>query len=292
MSGIMAAIYGGGPLYSGGSAVIADLKRSGFTTVIAWSVHVSTNGDLVYNDTKIVSGGTCIGDPDWPARLSDLKEGGSVNRLLFSVGSGGVSDFGHIKDLIASQGTGPDSILCRNFRSLKAAIPVIDGIDFDDEDLYHQATIVQFAQMLNGMGYQVTFCPYTYTTFWVDCLQALNSKTPGLVTGFSLQCCAGGTGNDPQAWITAIADAMGSGFDARGFVFPGLWCSHGSGCAEGDCPEDVAGQFRDWRSSGIRGGFIWLYDDVQKCVGSGRCAGKMDTAAYAAAIRNGLGETG
>jgi hypothetical protein len=288
MSEMMTAIYGSGLLYSGGSAVIADLKNSGFTTVIAWSVHVNTKGDLSYNDTPIVSNGSYIGDPEWPKRLSGLKQGGSVNRLLFSVGSADVSDYSHIQSLIRSQGTGPNSILHQNFLALKRAIPAIDGIDFDDEDLNDQDTIVQFAQMLNLMGYQVTFCPYTNSQFWIDCLHTLNSKTPGLVTGFNLQCYAGGTGNNPQEWITVIANQMGSAFDADGFVYPGLWGKHGDGCADGDSPHAVRTQFEKWRSTGIQGGFVWLYDDIQTCARSGGPR----TAAYASAIINGLGAGG
>lgn len=290
MGKVTAAIYGGGPFYSGGKEVIDDLKGSGFTTVIAWSVHVSTSGDLIYNDPPaIVSGGSYVGDSKWPGRLADLKKGGSVNRLLFSVGSGAPGDFQNIQSLIRSQGTGPESILYQNFKALKEAIPAIDGIDLDDEDLYDQETVVAFSQMLHALGYQVTFCPYTFPEFWVDCLYALNTATPGLVTGFNLQCYSGGAGNDPATWIEAISSRMGSGFDAAGFVFPGLWCRNGQGCSDGQCPDEIAAQFASWQSDGIQGGFIWLYDDVQKCATSGACSGgPMGAAAYAQAIVSSL----
>ncbi len=289
MSAIMTAIYGGGPFYSGGQPVMDDLKSSGFTTVIAWSVHVSATGDLIYNDPTIVSNGAYVGDSSWPAQLASLKQGStSVDRLLFSVGSGGVQDFHHIQALIQQQGTGPNSILYKNFAALKAAIPTIDGIDLDDEDLFDQNTIVQFSNMLHDIGFQVTFCPYFGPSFWVDCLYALNTPTPGLVTGFNLQCYSGGAGNNPQSWINAIAAKMGPGFDAKGFVFPGLWCRNGTACLDGDCPEGITSQFASWRPTGIQGGFIWLYDDIQKCVNSNTCTGPMNTTAYASAIVAGL----
>lgn len=288
MSDITAQIYGGGPFYSGGTSVINDLKASGFTTVIAWSVHVSTSGDLIYNNPTIVSDGQYIGDSGWPGLLADLKQGGSVNNLLFSIGAGGVQDFHHIQSLIESQGTGPDSILYKNFEALKDAIPDIDGIDLDDEDLYDQKTIVEFSQMLNGLGYNVTFCPYSDPGFWVDCLYALNINTPGLVTRFNLQCYSGGAGNDPQTWINAIQNKMGDGFDAKGFVYPGLWCRHGDQCGEGQCPDSITSQLAVWKPEGIQGGWIWLYDDIQKCETSGVCSGAMDAKAYASAIVTGL----
>lgn len=36
------AIYGGGPFYSDGQAVMNTLRASGFTTVVLWSIHVRT----------------------------------------------------------------------------------------------------------------------------------------------------------------------------------------------------------------------------------------------------------
>jgi hypothetical protein len=289
MSNIMAAIYGGGPFYSGGAPVIDDLKSSGFTTVIAWALHVSADGDLIYNDPTIISQGKYVGEEGWAEQLAELKQGEtSVNRLLFSVGGWGVSDFPNIQALIQSQGTGPDSILYQNFQCLKQTIPTIDGIDFDDESLYDQDTTVQFAQMLNTLGYQVTFCPYTMMDFWVECLSVLNTQTPNLVTGFNLQCYAGGSGNNPQYWIDGIAQKMGSGFAADSFVYPGLWCRNGTNCSDGSCPEDIQNQFQGWKPEGIDGGFIWLYDDLQKCESSGACPGSMNSAAYASAIVKGL----
>ena len=57
MNAITSAIYGGGQFYSLGSTVIDDLKGSGFTTVVAWAVHVHHKGGLIFNDPHIVSGG-------------------------------------------------------------------------------------------------------------------------------------------------------------------------------------------------------------------------------------------
>jgi hypothetical protein len=293
MSSITTAIYGGGPFYSGGAEVIDDLKASGFTTVVCWALHVKADGDLVFNDPTVVSGGAYVGDPDWPARLAALKQGAtSVNRLLFSIGGWEVGDFPNIQSLIESQGTGPDSILYRNFAALRQAIPSIDGIDLDDETLYDQATTVDFSRMLHALGYEVTFCPYRNQDFWISCLAALEAETPGLVTAFNLQCYAGGGTNTPQPWIDAIAARMGPRFPAGPFVVPGLWCRHGSDCGEGDCPADVAASFNSWGGSGIQGGFIWLYDDLEKCAASGSCGTgtPMTSAAYAAAIGQGLGQ--
>jgi hypothetical protein len=292
MSTIDAGIYGGGPLYSGGSKVIDALRASGMTTIVAWSVHVEPNGDLIFNEKPIISDGKYIGEEGWPELMASLKQAPtSVTRLLFSVGAGGVDDFHHVKQLIQEHGTGPESILYRNFEALKSTIPAIDGIDFDDEDLMEAETTVTFARMLHELGLTVTFCPYYEPEYWAGCLKQLNGTTPGLVSGFNLQCYSGGGGNNPETWIEAIAEAMGPHFDAKGFVRPGLWSRHGEGqgCEEGECPDSVEETLRGWKPSGIQGGWIWLLDDVIKCEGSGSCSGQsMDVAAYAKAIVAGL----
>lgn len=289
MRNITTIIYGGGPFYYGGNPVFSDLKSSGFTTV-NMGIHLGPSGDIQI-DIPLVQDSQYVGNPDWPAELASLKEGTTgVNRLLFCIGGWGTGDFRHIKDLVESEGTGPDSILYRNFQALKKAIPTLDGIDLDDESIYDQASTVAFCKMLGELGYQVTFCPYTMQDYWMACLQQLESQAPGLVTGFNLQCYAGGAGNTPEDWINAIANAMGPDFPAASLVFPGLWCRNGDGCDDGSCPSDIAAQFAGWQASGIQGGFIWLYDDIQKCANSSACGAgvPMGSAAYANAIVQGL----
>jgi hypothetical protein len=304
MSAIVAAIYGGGPFYPKDPhgnptplpAVIADLKASGFTTVVEWGLQLSaatsgpTVGDLQLNEV-IVSNGEYVGDPSWPASLASLMEGEtSVNRLLFSVLGYNGGTFPTIQRLIREQGTGPTSILYRNFAALKAAIPTIEGIDLDDESLLDQPTTVAFSLMLGRIGFNVTFCPFGSTDFWVGCLAEIEAQAPGLVTAFNLQCYSGGTGQDPLAWAKAISDRMGWSLQrAAAYVIPGLWCRHGDGCDEDSCPSDVLNTFKGWQSGGIQGGFIWLYDDIQKCENSGTCGGPMGSAVYAGAIIAGLG---
>jgi len=290
MTGIDAGIYASGTLYPpGGKQVVEELRRSGMTTVIVWCIHVHPNGDLAFNDTVIVSGGQYVGDRAWPDLILALKQQpSSVNRVLFSVGSADVLDFHNIKRLIEDQGTGPQSILYRNFALLKELMPVIDGIDFDDEDLFEVATTVKFATMLHQLRFTVTFCPFNRNEFWVECLKQLNGPTPGLVSGFNLQCYAGGSGNEPGQWISEVAKAMGPGFDAKRFVRPGLWCRHGKHCREGECPKSVFETLRGWKSSGIDGGWIWMLGELEGCRDSGVCQEPMDTTAYAKAIVNGL----
>lgn len=291
VSAIDAAVYGGNPLYSGGQGVIDGLRESGMTTVVAGSLHVEPNGDLVFNHQQpLVSAGKYVGEAAWPARLSSLKQAPtSVTRLLLSVGGDGKQDFHHIRRLIKEHGTSSESPLHRNFAVLKSTIPTIDGIDFDDEDLGDAETTVAFARLLHHLNYTVTFCPFNNLGFWVGCLKELNGQTPGLVTAFNLQCYSGGAGNTPGPWIDAVAEAMGPDFDAKGFVRPGFKCRRGADCTEGDCPDSIEETLHGWSSTGIQGGWIWRLDWVLKCQHSSSCSGQpMDAAAYAKAIVSAL----
>jgi hypothetical protein len=127
------AVYGGGPFYSGGQAVMDTLRASGFSTVVLWAIHVHADtGDLYYNDTRIVANGQYVGDSGWASRLATLKQAPtSVNRIEISVGSAGPDDWGAIKTLIAQGGTGSGSVLYRNFQALRT-VTGADAINDDD----------------------------------------------------------------------------------------------------------------------------------------------------------------
>ncbi len=278
--GAESAIFGGGPFYSGGQTVINDLRNSGFTTVFLWSIHIEDNGDLVYNDIPIVKNGAYVGaDADWPARLATLKTAPtSVKRVEVSIGAWGVPDFERMAKLANGTaagcgttvvcGTGSGSILYRNFQALKTATGA-DAVNFDDESHYNVADTTTFGQMLIGLGYKITFAPYTNQSFWKGVKDNLGAS----VDRIYLQVYDGGAGNNPATWNTAMGMT----------VMPGLWTKHGSGCSAGDSPAQVNTRMAGWKTSaGISGGFLWLYDDIQACWAQGT------TAQYAAAINNAL----
>src|ERR1700756_2369253 len=143
-------IFGGGPFYKNAANNITEIENSGFTEAIVWSVEVSSVGDLNFNgEFPLTSGGVYVGNntyPNFPADMAQLKQG-TVKRVTFSVGSSNYGDWENITSLIESQGTGPTSILYKDFQALKAAIPALDAIDFDDENSYNSPTSVQFAVM-------------------------------------------------------------------------------------------------------------------------------------------------
>jgi hypothetical protein len=247
------------------------LRASGFTTVVLWTIHVNANGDLVYNDIPVASNGQYIGDPGWPARLATLKQSPtSVNRIELGIGSWGVDDWGTIHSLINSQGTGTGSILYRNFKALLTATGA-DAINDDDEAHYDVASTVSFARMAIAMGYKnFALAPYTNSGFWAGVKSGLGSA----VDRVYLQEYAGGAGNSPASWNQSLGMT----------VDPGMWSKNGPSCTTGDSPATVQSTMASWRASaGIQGGFIWLFDDIQKCSSQGTAAD------YAAAVNNGTG---
>ncbi len=262
-------IFGGGPLYipsRGASSNITELENSGFTEIIVWSVEVNSAGDLNLNgEFPLTSNGRYIGGqthPDFASDMSRLKQG-KVQRVTFSIGSSNFGDWEDITALVKSQGTGPDSILYKTFAALKAAIPAIDAIDFDDENSFDLGTTVQFGVMLGNLGYKVMPDPYFNANYWKQVVSQINTQLPGTVDGVHLQTYAGGAGNSPcQGWDFGAVP-----------VFPFVWDAD-------DTPVQAGKQMHSWRQQcAIIGGGLWLYDDL---VGTGA------TPRYAKAINRGL----
>lgn len=253
---VTSGIFGGGPFYKNAASNINEIKSSGFTEAIVWNIEVKSNGDLNFNgEFPLCSGGVYIGGQthsDFASNMAALKTG-TIKRITFSVGSSNVGDWQDVKALVAAQGTGSSSILYQNFQALKAAIPSVDAIDFDDENSYDSSSTVQFAVMLGHLGYHVALDAYTNASYWTGVASSVNSQLPGTVDSVHLQAYAGGAGNNP---------CSGWNFGAVP-VFPGLW-------DEDDTPSQVQSTLSGWKAEcGISGGFMWLYDDF---VGNGLAA--------------------
>lgn len=247
---VISGVYGGGPIYKNGATAIQNLKASGFAEVIVWNISINSTGDLNFNqEFPLVAAGAYIGDSthaDFRDAIAALKVApSSITRLTFSVGSSNIGVFQEIRTLIDTQGTGPDSILYKNFQALKAAFPSVDAIDFDDENCYDTASMTSFAVMLGNLGFEVSLCPYQNNDFWTGVATAINAQRPGTVTAVHLQCYSGGFGQSP---------CLGWNFGSVP-VYPGLADASSS-------PAQVGSAMLAWKQScGISGGFIWLYDD-------------------------------
>jgi hypothetical protein len=265
-------IFGGGPMYKHIASNISEIENSGFTEVVVWSVEVNSSGDLNFNgEFPLTSGGTYVGNNTWPSFAADLvtMKQGTPKRITFSVGSSNVGDWQDIKALVNAQGTGPSSILYKDFAALKAALPSVDAVDFDDENSYDSASTVAFAEMLGTLGYHVEVDPYTNASYWTSVVSQINAASPGTVDGVHLQTYSGGSGNSPcSGWNFGTVP-----------VFPGVWDAN-------DTPPQAQSAISSWHSQcGITGAFLWLYDDI-----AGKTYnGQNETAAYASALNAGLG---
>ncbi len=270
LMGQESAIYAGGPIYNNRNSSINELRNSGYTTVIVWTIHIEANGDLGFNgEFPLVKNGVYVGGqsyPNFPNDVARLKVAPtSINRVEFGLSSAGSGTFTAVRNFYNSEGFGPGTTLYKNFAALKAAIPAIDAFNNDDESTYHVASAVAFTKMLAGLGFKNAIVPYTRSSFWSALVSQVNATYPGNIDRNYLQCYAGGGGNNPcsSSWDFGIP------------VYPGLWGGSGQSSVGA-----VESRMNTWQNScGITGGFMWIYDDFDN---------SSAVAAYAAAINNAL----
>lgn len=258
-------LYAGGPVYKNRNYSISELKGSGYTCLVVWTIHIDASGNLNFNaEFPLVQNGAYTGASAYPNFASDIASlktaPTTITRLEFCLSAWGSSTFANIRNLVNSQGTGPASILYRNFQAIKNTFPAVDAIGFDDESTYDVSTATAFAVMLGGLGFKVSLVPYTAASFWTGVATNTNNQRPGTVDRVDLQCYAGGAGNNPCNWNFGSIP-----------VYAGLWDQEKT-------TSQVQSQLTTWKNNcGIDGGFMWLYDDFDNTTG---------TEAYAAAINN------
>jgi len=264
----VSAVYGGGPFYKTPATSIPEIKSSGFTTAIIWTIHIDTAGNFNYNaEFPIVANGQYIGHntyPNFPQDVAQLKtQPTSVTRIEAGLSAWGSATFQNIKNLINAHGTGPTTNLYRNFKVLRDSIPQIDAINFDDESTYDVSTSVQFALMLGSLGYKVSLCPYTNANYWKSVASQANAQVAGTVDRVFLQCYDGGAANSPCSSTWNFGSIP---------VYPGLWDINYS-------PSGVQTKMTTWKNQcGINGGFMWLYDDFKNTVKTQQYAAAINTA--------------
>lgn len=276
------ALYAGGPL--GPGAIVQNLpatQQAGWTTIILGLFHIGrpeisgqNYGDIIFNGTPTVMSGAYVADPFWPDNVAQLKQdGSSVTKIYASVGGGGpVEDYQTLQNIYQANGNSfSGTPLEQNFQLLRQTFPAIDGIDMDCEDNYDQASFVAFCEMLIGMGFDITFCPYTNQQFWTASLGQLQESNPGVVKWWNLQCYDGGNGNDPQNWAAAITASIPP-FPTDGFIVAGDWTN--------DSPSQVTSLISSFSGeASLGGGFIWNMDGI--------LGGGSTMEEYADAVRDG-----
>jgi hypothetical protein len=293
MASTRVALYGNGlfnqtnpsPPYA---EQITQLTTGGFTTVILWSIHVHANGDFYYNDTLMVSGGVVQLGSGFATSVNALVAGG-VKEILLSVGAWSTTD-----DFVNLQATW-STAGAKNLQALAKAFPVT-AVDFDYESQTgytspEAAMIVDLTLKVSSLGMGVTYCPYMDIPFWTECLQQSYQQNGSVqpVRWMNLQCYAGGAGNHPSDWVTAVKNANAGITDAGAFVVPGYWVAGDQGST---CPSELQGIFARLKGSGITGGFLWNSGDLfqYESSSSPSCQGGATYPVdYANAIVNGLG---
>jgi len=237
MSNIQTRIYAGGAFAFGQNGAVQAIQAGNYSTLVLWSVHVNSQGNLIFNNTPFVTNGTYAeAQPmDLPARLAQLRSQGIG--IIFSVGAGGTNDFQNISTFVKDGVPGPGNQLYDNFLALKQAMVAaggdIDAIDFDNEDYMDTTTLVNFGLMLGNIGYSsVTFCPYYDDDIWNETFQKLISERGNnFVSAIHLQCYSGGAGNNPQQWGQVIAKV-----NPGTLLIPGLGAMQSSGWWQNGAP--------------------------------------------------------
>jgi hypothetical protein len=212
-------------------------KASGFTTLITFAMHVNADGTLMIAGVACTNG-VYVGPTNWNSLITTLKSPPTtVTRYEVCVGGYTDTSFDNIQSLVAAQGTGPGSILYKNFQALKNAVPGIDAIDDDEEQTYDLSSAASFANMLGGLGFKFTMAPYQNQSFWVNLKNSITN-----CDYVYLQCYEGGAGNDPGQWNSAFGHGV--------VVIPGQ---------ESNTANESS--FHNWYlETGVQGGFY--YPDV------------------------------
>lgn len=249
----VSGIYAGGHIRRGRPATITKLKQSGFTYVILFNVHVDPDGTLKTDGETICKDGEYVFQQTQPYYQQDIKNlktaPTSVSRIEICIGGWGNDSYGNIKNLINSSGTGSNSILYKNFKALKEAVPEIDAVNNDQEQDYDVATAAKFHIMMYNLGYKTTFAPYTYMSYWQSLNDQIRKSKPKAVERVMVQCYDGGAGN-----LNNVGSWNFTGVSER---HPGLLNYSNDWSVE----RNLA-QFQKWKDEGVAtGGFVWLYND-------------------------------
>lgn len=209
------AIYVCGHFRRQRPATITRLRNSGYTTAIIFNIDVQEDGTLTtdydWNNKQpaeaggiICQDGKYVFDKYQPYYVSDvkmlLKAPTSINRIEICIGGWGNGSYGKIKNIIAREGTGENSMLYKNFKALKEMLPEITAVNNDQEQDYDVATAVSFHTMMHDLGYKTTIAPYMNQNFWQAMVRNLNNARPGACELVYLQTYGGGAYNNPADW--------------------------------------------------------------------------------------------
>ena len=249
----VSGIYAGGHIRRGRPATITKLRNSGFTYVVLFNVDVKADGTLTTDGDTICYNGQYVfskTNPYYQEDIANLKtEPTSVSRVEICIGGWGNGSYGNIRNLINTYGTGSSTMLYKNFRALKKAVPEIDAVNNDTEQDYDAESAAKFHIMMYNLGYKTTFAPYTLYSYWTSLNDKIRASKPRAVERVMVQCYDGGAGNlnNVGSWnFTGVSERHAGLLD-----YSNDW----------SVDRNLA-QFQAWKDQGVAtGGFVWLYND-------------------------------
>lgn len=231
------------------TTTVPALKESGYTFGIIFNINVEENGDLTYEGQTVCKDGVFVLGNTSPWFVDDVNSlytgNTSLLRLEYCIGGWTNYSYQKITNLVRAEGTGESSILYRNFKALKDAIPAVIAVNNDIEHEYESETQAQFHIMLYDIGFKTTIAPYMYKSYWDDFVSRVQTARPGAVDRNYLQCYGGGSGNNPKDWNIGGLPIYGS-HDLEAHGFP---------------RDEIVEKLTRWKNeTGIVGGFYWNYD--------------------------------
>jgi hypothetical protein len=240
-------VYVGGHIRRARPATITKLKASGFQYVILFNVHVEQDGSLSTDGDTICRNGQYVFAGKHPYYVADIKSlktpPTSIERIEICIGGWGNTSYKNIKQLYNANAMGANSVLYRNFKALKEAIPEIDAVNNDTEDEYDVNSAVAFHLMMDEIGYKTTLAPYTNKSYWTGLVDGINQVRTGVVERVLIQCYGGGAGNNPSDWHIAGIPLHAGRENYQNF-------------------SETQTVMQDWKANkNVSGGFFWVYND-------------------------------
>lgn len=263
-------------IYPGDDTTYAQLKTSGFTTVILSSFYIHSNGDVYSGDDHkepIIHDGKYVGSKEWLQRVASLKQAPStVTRIEILLEGRWFNQppntYDYIQDWYDASktvpgivtGIGTNSTLYNICKIFKEDIGV-DAVCIDDESVYNSLSIAQLGEMIGQLGMRMTLCPFRKTEFWKDVI--CRSK-PGLIDAVYLQCYDGGRNNVPGEWQQKLNTGLP--------IYPIFLCRGAfSNCGpvhNSKSPADIKAEMIRFRKDypDMTGGAIWQLADVKSYI--------------------------